>query len=110
MPGNKCSNCIAFEYECTYLAGTDVSFALSRCPADFIHALYCIVVEALQRRRVRLLPSVIKRHLLISSSYVQNLENEVAELKRQLSKARHCNYPFSSTVFHANFLGPVRSR
>lgn len=47
MPGNKCSNCIAFEYECTYLAGTDVSFALSLCSSYFIHASCCIVVEAL---------------------------------------------------------------
>lgn len=53
MPGNKCSNCIAFEYECTYLAGTDVSFALALCPFYFIHASSCIVVEALQRCRVR---------------------------------------------------------
>lgn len=86
MPNNRCSNCIAYSFECTYVETAKVC---GRSPPRFdigAHVTTPLVVETWSSERVCLLPASFE-NVLIRGALMLQICRESRESSRENGKA-----------------------
>lgn len=88
MPGNRCSNCIAYSFECTYVEAARVSPSrLFR--QTFVRRTQFTISETRTAKGVWMIASILFKCLLIHClRYVEALENRIEKLQKLLSRVR----------------------
>jgi hypothetical protein len=86
VPHTRCTNCVVYNYECTYVESAKVR------SADSIDAIILTNTEQLETESseiVRHFASTFDTMALLSTfSYVESLEKRVAKLQQLLGKVR----------------------
>lgn len=86
MPGNRCSNCITNNYECTYVETARVCLC---------HPIFFLILSLRFHRNevLRRGESHTDRHVDFcwygTASYVESLENRLQKLEKLLKRVRH---------------------